>query len=130
MKKIIVVATAVAGALTLAACGGGADEASEAEIDDSAADSVLPETSAGTYTSTTPDGAAVSMVLNADGSYSVTEGEAQVEAGTWEDNIRGTCMTAEGGDGEECYNIVPAADEGMVDVTGPDGETMSYSFEG
>ncbi|MEL1250160.1 hypothetical protein [Aurantiacibacter gilvus] len=130
MKKLIAVATAVSGALVLAACGGGADEPTEADIDEDAANAVLPDTKAGTYTSTTPEGVEVSVSLNADGTYSVMEGGEQVETGNWEDNIRGTCMMPEGGEGEDCYNIAPAGEDGMVDVTGPDGETMNYSFEG
>jgi len=126
MKKLI----AIAGIATLAACGGGTDEpAEDASLDEAAAE-VIPATSAGSYTSTTPDGVEVVVALNADGSYTVSEGGEQVEAGTWEDNIRGTCLTAEGGDGENCFNIQPGAEEGMMDITGPDGETMSYSFEG
>lgn len=130
MKKIIAVATAMTGALALAACGGDADEPTEANIDAETVDSVLPDTNAGTYTSTTPEGAEVAVILNADGTYSVTEAGNEVETGTWEDNIRGTCLVATGGEGEDCYNIAPAAEEGMVDITGPDGEQMSYAFEG
>jgi len=126
MKKLI----AIAGIATLAACGGGTDEPTEdTSIDEAVAD-VIPQTHAGTYTSTTPDGAEVVVVLNEDGSYTVSEGGEQVEAGAWEDNIRGTCLTAEGGDGENCFNIQAAEEEGMMDITGPDGETMNYSFEG
>ncbi|WAT18479.1 hypothetical protein OZN62_02545 [Aurantiacibacter sp. MUD11] len=126
MKKII----AVAGAFALAACGGSADDPVEDESLDDAVDAVIPDTSAGTYTSTNPEGVEVSVALNADGTYTVSEGGEMVESGTWEDNIRGTCLTAEGGDGEDCWNIQPGAEEGMMDVTGADGETMSYSFEG
>ncbi|MFB0611544.1 hypothetical protein [Aurantiacibacter poecillastricola] len=125
MKKII----AVAAALSLAACGGNADEAGEEVAEDSAAAEVIPSTSAGTYTSTTEDGTEVAVMLNADGTYAVTQGGEQVESGTWEDNIRGTCLTAEGGDGEDCWNIQPG-EAGMMDVTDSTGETMSYSFEG
>lgn len=125
MKKFI----AVAALASLAACGGGADEASEAEDIDAAAADVIPSTSAGTYTSTAEDGTEVAVALNADGTYAVTQGEETVESGTWEDNIRGTCLTAEGGDGEDCWNIQPGAEEGMMDITGGDGETMSYSYE-
>lgn len=124
MKKLI----AVAAIASLAACGGGADDATEAQVDEEVAAEVLPSTSAGTYTSTTEDGTEVAVSLNADGTYSVVQGGEQVESGTWEDNIRGTCLTAEGGDGEDCWNIQPGTD-GMMDITGADGETMSYSFE-
>lgn len=129
MKKLIAVTAAPMLALGLAACGGGADEAAENDTLDEAAESVIPATNAGTYTSTTSEGAEVSVVLNADGTYTVTEAGEQIESGTWEDNIRGTCLTAEGGDGEDCWNIQPGAEEGMMDITGANGETMSYSFE-
>ena len=52
------------------------------------------------------------------------------KSGTWEDNIRGTCLTAAGGDGEDCWNIQPGAEAGMMDVTDSNGDTMSYSYEG
>ncbi len=126
MKKLI----AVAALVSLAACGGGADDASEAEIDDTAAADVIPSTNAGTYTSTTEDGSEVSLTLADDGSYTVMEAGEQIESGTWEDNIRGTCLTAAGGDGEDCWNIQPGAEAGMMDVTDSNGDTMSYSYEG
>ncbi|GAA5057521.1 hypothetical protein GCM10023208_23100 [Erythrobacter westpacificensis] len=126
MKKLI----AVAALASLAACGGSADEpAEDASLDEAAAE-VIPSTSAGTYTSTTEDGTEVSVALNADGTYTVMQGGEQVESGTWEDNIRGTCLTAEGGDGEDCWNIQPGAEDGTMDITGSDGETMNYSYEG
>lgn len=124
MKKLFALASIAA----LAACGGNTDEPSEdTSIDEAVAD-VIPATKAGTYTSTTPDGAEVVVALNLDGTYTVTENGEQVESGTWEDNIRGTCLMAEGGDGENCFNIQEGAD-GMVDITGPDGQTSSYRFE-
>lgn len=126
MKRLI----AVAALASLAACGGGADEAVEDESLDEAAAEVIPDTKAGTYTSTTEDGTEVAVMLNADGTYAVMQGGEQVEAGTWEDNIRGTCLMAEGGDGEECWNIQPGAEEGMMDVTDGQGETMTYTYEG
>jgi hypothetical protein len=126
MKKLI----AVAALASLAACGGGADDAAEADDIDEAAAEVIPSTTAGTYTSTTEDGTEVAVALNADGTYAVMQGGETVETGTWEDNIRGTCLTAEGGDGEDCLNIQAGAEEGMMDITGGDGETMSYSYEG
>lgn len=130
MNKLIAVAAATAGALALSACGGDADEPTEADIADEGETAVMPETNAGAYTSTTPEGTEVVVTLNADGSYTVTEAGEQVEAGTWEDNIRGTCLVATGGEGEDCYNIADPDAEGMVSITGPDGEEMSYSFEG
>lgn len=126
MKKLL----AVAAIATLAACGGGADDPAEADDIEEAAAEVIPATSAGTYTSATEDGTEVAVALNADGTYAVMQAGETVETGTWEDNIRGTCLTAEGGDGEDCWNIQPGAEEGMMDITGADGETMSYSFEG
>ncbi|RIV88748.1 hypothetical protein [Aurantiacibacter zhengii] len=126
MKKLIAVAALAA----LAACGGDADEPVEdASLDQAAAD-VIPETSPGTYSSTTPDGAEVSVMLNDDGTYAVMQDGEQVEAGSWEDNVRGTCLTAEGGDTQDCWNIEPAGEDGMMNITGTDGQTLSYTFEG
>ncbi len=126
MKKLI----AVAALASLAACGGDADAPAEADGMDESAAAVIPATNAGTYTSTTEDGAEVSLMLSDDGTYTVSQDGEQMETGTWEDNIRGTCLTAEGGDGEDCWNIQPGAEEGMMDVTDSQGETMSYSYEG
>lgn len=129
MKKIVAVATALTGALTLAACGGGADDPTEAEIDEATVESVMPDAGAGTYTGSTPDGDELVLSMAADGTYTVSVAGEQTETGTWENNIRGTCLTAEGDDGEACWNIMPGEEEGMVDITGPDGETRSFSFE-
>ncbi|MWV27897.1 hypothetical protein [Aurantiacibacter rhizosphaerae] len=125
MKKLI----AVAALVSLAACGGGADDANEAQIDETVTTDVIPSNTAGTYTSTSEDGSEVSLTLAEDGTYSVMQGGEQVESGTWEDNIRGTCLTAEGGDGEDCWNIQPGTEAGMMDVTDSNGDTMSYSYE-
>ena len=122
MKKII----AVAGALALAACGGNAEEPVEAEAE--VEETAVAASPAGTYTSTTEDGAEVAVSLNDDGTYSVTENGEEVDAGTWEDGEEGTCLTAEG-EAPSCFDIAPGAEEGMFDVTGPDGEARSYSFE-
>ncbi len=125
MKKLI----AVAALATLAACGGDAEDASEAEIDETIATQPMSATNAGTYTSTAEDGSEVSVTLAENGTYTVMQGGDMVEAGTWEDNDRGTCLTAEGGDGEDCWSIQPGVD-GMMDVTDSTGETMSYNYEG
>ena len=129
MKKIIAIASAPVLALSLAACGGSADEADENESLDEAVEEVAAASNAGTYTSTSEDGAEIVVSLDAEGGYSITSNGEAVESGSWEENDNGTCMTAEGGDGEDCFSIVPGEDAGMMDVTGPDGETSSYSYE-
>ncbi len=129
MKKII----ALAGAFALAACGGSeADAPTDAETTAAAPaeDAALPTTSAGTYTSVAEDGAEVAVSLGADGNYTVMEGGASVETGTWEDNIRGTCLTPAAGGGENCWNIEPGTEAGTMNITDADGETLTYSFEG
>lgn len=125
MKKII----ALAGAFALAACGGGDTEVEEGE--DEVAEMGVPE-STGTYVGTNEDGAEWTRVLAEDGTYTDTIDGETVETGTWEDTIRGTCLTAdaaegEAAEGEMCYNIGQPAEDGTVDVTGPDGETMSMT---
>ncbi len=126
MKKIVAFAGASALALSLAACGGSdVDEPTEAEID--TADTVIPETSAGTYTGTTEDGTEWSSTLNADGTFEDYEGGELVRTGTWEDNIRGTCFVNDGEEGEECYNIGEVQADGTIEVTGPDGETFTMT---
>lgn len=128
MKKII----ALAGAFALAACGGNeADAPAEAVIDEApAASTMAPTTAPGTYSSLADDGTEMAVTLNADMTYSLTEGEAVVESGTWEDNVRGTCLTATGGTGENCWNIQPGTEAGTMDITNAEGETLTFTFEG
>lgn len=126
MKKIIAFASASALAFTLAACGGSdTDDPVEAEIEE--LDEVIPSGSAGTYSFTDEEGVVVAVSLAEDGTYAITEGGETVESGTWEDNIRGTCLTAEG-QSENCWNIQPSETEGMVDITNGEGVTNSYEF--
>lgn len=127
MNRLFCAAT---GLFLLAACGDSTDEASEADIDADMAATGLSTPHAGTYTSSTEDGVEVSVVLDADGTYTVTDGGQQVETGTWEENERGTCTRPEGGDAEACYQIAPSAEESIVEVTGPDNIVMRYRFEG
>ncbi|QZH74646.1 MAG: hypothetical protein JY451_13430 [Erythrobacter sp.] len=129
MKKII----ALAGAFALAACGGNDAEApadGEIAVEDTAADAPMPTTQTGTYSSLSDDGTEVAVTLNADNTYTVMEGETSVETGTWEDNVRGTCLTPASGGGENCWNIQPGTEAGTMDITDADGETRTYTFEG
>lgn len=127
MKKII----ALAGAFALAACGGNEAEA-PAETDAAATevveDAPLPTTSPGTYTSLADDGSEVAVALAADGSYTVSTGGSETEAGTWEDNVRGTCLTPANGGGENCWNIQPGTEAGTVTITDADGESRTFTF--
>ena len=119
MKKII----ALAGAFALAACGGADTEAEPAADTAAATGPVLPASSAGTYVGVDTDGAEVITTLNADGTFADTKGEEILRAGTWEDNIRGTCFTETDVEGEQCYTMGTVGEDGTVEVTGPDGVT-------
>ena len=77
---------------------------------------------------TAEDGTVTTWALNDDGSFTETVGEDVTTQGTWSDEMRGTCLVAEGTDGEACYNFV-ANDDGTTSVTGPDGETMTMMTE-
>lgn len=130
MKKFAV----IAGALALAACGGGNDaaEGDAAPVDTAAVATTDVANAGGTYTGTAEDGATWTAELNADGTYKFTQGGETTQFGKWEDNIRGTCLTEDTGDAaapasEMCYAFgVPAAD-GAVTVTGPDGESFTMT---
>ncbi|APE28846.1 hypothetical protein [Aurantiacibacter gangjinensis] len=124
MKKLI----AIAGAMALAACGGDAEEPAETGADETAVAPMNDATAPGTYTSTTEDGQEVVVTLANDGTYTVTEGGEQMDAGTWEDTENGTCLTAPGAE-PTCFDITPGSENGMYDITGPDGQAMSYSYE-
>ena len=118
MKKLIAAATL---ALLLTACGG-ADNAADADAPAEVAQADTPASSAGTYVGGAA-GEEMTSVLAADGTFSDTLNGEVVRSGTWEDNIRGTCFTEEGVEGDMCYNMGAPAADGMVDVTGPDGTT-------
>ena len=129
MKKIIAVAGALAASLTLAACGDNdATEPTEAVINDDVAVDTAPASDAGTYRSLTEDGAEISLSLNADGSYTMTEAGSQVEAGSWEDTADGACLTAAEAEEASCWSFAPAAD-GNVNVTDSEGNTMTFAYE-
>lgn len=126
MRKII----ALAGVFALAACGGG-EEAEVVEGEEEVAETVIPQ-STGTYVGTNEEGEEWTRVLAEDGTYTDTVGGETVETGTWEDTIRGTCLTAdtaegEAAEGEMCYNIGQPAEDGTVEVTGPDGQTITMT---
>lgn len=124
MKRII----AAAALFALAACGGSEGEDGAANGAEEASDAAaVPATSAGTYVGTDSEGTEVTFVLGADGTFEHREGGEVVRTGTWEDNIRGTCFIEEGVEFDQCYNIVPVGEDGTVDVTGPDGVTMSMT---
>ena len=124
MKKLI---AAAALSLTLAACGG-SDDAVEAEGTTAAAD--MPVSAVGTYVGTGEDGTEMTTTLAADGTFTETVDGEVIRAGTWEDNIRGTCFVEEGVEGEMCYNMAAPAADGTVQVTGPDGTTTSMMKTG
>jgi len=127
MKKIIALSGVFAASLTLAACGGNdAEEPTEAVIED---DTAAEASNAGTYTALTEDGKELVVALNEDGSYAVTEAGDQVEAGSWEDTEEGTCWTAEGEEEAICATFAPGEEDGTVDMTGPDDEVMTFTYE-
>ncbi|MXO93060.1 hypothetical protein GRI62_05500 [Erythrobacter arachoides] len=130
MKTIIALVAAPVLALGVVACGGNdADAPTEANIEsDTAANPMVPTTAAGTYTSTTEDGTDLSLTLNGDGSYTMMQGGQQTEAGTWEDNIRGTCLTAQGAS-ETCYNIQPGTTAGTVSITDNEGVVREFRVQ-
>ena len=130
MNKLIAIAAAPVLALGVAACGGNdADAPTEATIDDTATTTTAaPTTAAGTYTSTGAGGENVAITLNADGTYTMMQGGEQTEAGSWEDTVRGTCLTAEGAT-EMCYNIEQTGTAGMVNITGPDGQVTEFRMQ-
>ncbi|WP_340587573.1 hypothetical protein [Erythrobacter alti] len=124
MKKIV----ALTGVFALAACGGNdASEPTEAVIDDTPETAVVSD--AGTYSSLNEDGDVIAISLNADGTYTVSEANQQVENGTWEDTPEGACWTAEGEEEPVCATFAPGTEPGTVNVTSPGGETMTYSYE-
>ena len=133
MKKTFA-ALAAASALALAACGGGNDDAATTDTAAAPAEdtaSVMP-TAQGMYTGTNADGQEWTANLRQDGTYEFTEGGEVTQIGTYDNNIRGTCLTEETGDtaapGQEmCYNFGEVGPDGTVEVTGPDGVTFTMN---
>lgn len=124
MKKIV----AIAGIFALAACGGEETETADLETEEEVATMTASDPS-GTYSMTSEEGEEVTWVLNEDGTYEQMAGGEVIQSGTWEETIRGTCLTAEGGEGEQCYNFGQPGPDGTVEVTGPDGETVMMTKE-
>lgn len=117
-------------ALALTACGDGADAPVEAEIPADMAAIAATFANAGTYRSATAQGSEVVVMLGADGSYTITSGGEQAEAGHWQDSDDGVCLTAAGGFSESCFAIAPGTEPGTRQVTDAAGASMSYTFEG
>ncbi len=129
MKTFISLAGVCAASLTLAACGGNdTAEPTEAVIEEPAV--MAPAASdAGTYTSLTEGGDSLTVALNADGTYAITQDGAQVESGSWEDTPEGACLTAVGAAEPACWTFAPGAEAGTVDMTDSAGTTTSFSYE-
>ncbi len=125
MKKIV----ALASVFALAACGGSeADQAAGEDVAMEDAGPAMPD-SAGTYMAANEDGAEWVLVLNDDGSYEESVGGEVAASGPWEDTMRGTCLKAEGVEGEQCYNIPEAAADGTVAINAPDGTPIAATKE-
>lgn len=123
MKKLV----ALAGVVSLAACGGGETETADTAEVAGEEVAAVPD-SAGTYTGTDLEGRETTWVLNEDGTYEIMADGEMVESGAWIDTVRGTCLTAEGAEEEQCYNFV-AGEGDTFEVTGPEGETITMTRE-
>ncbi|KLE35434.1 hypothetical protein [Aurantiacibacter luteus] len=131
MNKLIAIAAAPVLALGVVACGdNNADAPTEANMDTTTATPAptMASTTAGTYTSTATGGENVAITLNQDGTYTMMQGGEQTETGNWVDNARGTCLTAEGAS-EMCYRIEQTGTNGMVNITGPDGQVTEFRMQ-
>ena len=121
MKNLVL---AVGLSLALAACNNAAEEADETAVTEApaATEAADAETSAGTY-EFDMEGTATVAVLNADGTYTDTQGGAVIESGTWEDRDDGkTCFDAEGDDtAVVCYTIAETGADGTFVATPDDG---------
>jgi|GEM_PF-3540537 len=129
MKKTFAITGAIAASLTLAACGGDADEPTEAVIDEGE-ETEAAASNAGTYSSLTEDGETIAISLNEDGSYTVTEAGNVDETGTWEDTDEGTCWTAADAEEATCATFAPGVEDGTVVMTPAEGAPMTFSYEG
>ena len=121
MKNLVL---AVGLSLALAACNNAAEEADETAVTEApaATEAADAETSAGTY-EFDMEGTATVAVLNADGTYTDTQGGAVIESGTWEDRDDGkTCFDAVGDDtAVVCYTIAETGADGTFVATPDDG---------
>lgn len=123
MKKLI----AIAGIMSLAACGGDAD-VEEAAVEEVAVAEV--SSAAGTYTGTSEEGSVWSSVLNDDGTYQDTEDGEVTETGSWSDSDGQVCFVPDVAEGEEpeatsCFTMGEVAEDGRVVITNAEGEEMT-----
>ncbi|MCB2067454.1 MAG: hypothetical protein KDE15_12540 [Erythrobacter sp.] len=131
MTKPFALVGALSCALALSACGDSEeDAATEAEIPAEVAASAATFVNAGIYRSTTAQGSGVVVSLLGDGTYTITNGGEQAEAGIWQDSDTGVCLTAEGGFSESCFAIAPGEEPNTRLITDPAGTTSNYTFEG
>ena len=131
MKKLIILAATV----SLAACGGNADEAETPMADETVADTAVTDTAtasqmAGTYESTADDGTVTIQQVNADGTYVDTVNGTETERGTWRQQGDQLCYDPQGDAGETCYTGGDPAADGSFTVTGDDGATMTVRKTG
>lgn len=126
MRKLVI----VAGVLALAACGGEAEVAEEEAVEEVAE---VPAGPVGNYTWDNDDGEAMSAVIAADGTTSISNAAGEVvDSGTWALNDAGaTCFTMEGmEEGEEpaCFTFGEPAEDGTVEITDPEGEVDTVTL--
>lgn len=128
MKKLI----AVAGALVLAACGGGDDAAVDATEDAPAAEAAPTATDSplvGTYGGTTEGGDPWTSTINADGTYEDTVAGEVTETGTWTHVDDEICFEQAVMEGETadvtCMALLDVSEDGTLHLRDPDGNEMN-----
>ena len=119
------------GAVALAGCQQAAED--DAAVDDAAEDVVVSEPTApdggpfaGTFILTDADGVEYENVINADGTFSIENGDGTTTTGSYEVNDTGFCLTIDGDDeNAPCITSSEVAEDGTWVNTNPEGESFT-----
>ena len=122
MRKLVWVAAL---GVALAGCGDAAEESDEPAMaveTPAATEAAAAGASPGTYEFDL-EGTATVATLNADGTYTDTQGGEAIESGTWENREDGkTCFDPEGDDSPAtCYTVGATGADGTFTATPDDG---------
>ena len=116
MRKTLIAALA----LTLAACGNGADEAS------SEAPAMAQAPQPGTYELVNTDGTVFVTDLRDDGGFTTYRGDEIIETGSWTWKDGAICYDGDGeGQNEACWTPRDWDGEGGYTATREDGQTVT-----
>ncbi|MFN6936469.1 MAG: hypothetical protein ACK4NZ_15115 [Tsuneonella sp.] len=123
MKKLI----AIASVAVLAACTPPAEEAPAPAETTAVAPAEDAAAAPGTYSLKYGDGTTGSVTINADGTYTGTDGKGVEGSGTWVNKDGKSCFDPEGDAGEMCWTDGTPDASGVFTSTADDGTTVTVT---